>query len=379
MNQKEINELRRRWKPEKSAVSRIYGCFVNPAKEIVADLDESLGRMPEEEAELYMALLKKTLSGTQGKNLIDVIFSTQQVMDSDEHRMLTALRTSELKDGEVRRAFYQKVIDCLDMGESSYLILLAHDTYDTAEEVFPYFLCAVCPIKLGKPELGYFPGDNEFHCTVSQSVAPPELGFLFPAFDDRAANIYNALFYARKPDELHQEFIDGIFHTEPPMSAAEQKELFEAALSESLGDACSVEVVQAVHERLADRIVRHKESKDPEPLALTANDMGGILLDCGVAQEQIDEFRQKCGEQFGEGAVLSPANLIDAGRFQVKTAQATVSVTPENSYVVETRIIDGRKYILIPAGEDVEVNGLAVRFSGETDAQETQEEAGPPV
>ena len=59
-------------------------------------------RMPEEEAELYMALLKKTLSGTQGKNLIDVIFSTQQVMDSDEHRMLTALRTSELKDGEVR-------------------------------------------------------------------------------------------------------------------------------------------------------------------------------------------------------------------------------------------------------------------------------------
>ena len=178
MNQKEINELRRRWKPEKNGVSRIYGCFVNPAKEIVADLDESLGRMPEEEAELYMALLKKTLSGTQGKNLIDVIFSTQQVMDSDEHRMLTALRTSELKDGEVRRAFYQKVIDCLDMGESSYLILLAHDTYDTAEEVFPYFLCAVCPIKLGKPELGYFSGDNEFHCTVSQSVAPPELGFL---------------------------------------------------------------------------------------------------------------------------------------------------------------------------------------------------------
>ena len=64
MNQKEINELRRRWKPEKNGVSRIYGCFVNPAKEIVADLDESLGRMPEEEAELYMALLKKTATNT---------------------------------------------------------------------------------------------------------------------------------------------------------------------------------------------------------------------------------------------------------------------------------------------------------------------------
>ena len=134
-------------------------------------------------------------------------------------------------------------------------------------------------------------------------------------------------------------------------------------------------MARAAAERLADRIVRHKESKDPEPLALTANDMGGILLDCGVAQEQIDEFRQKCGEQFGEGAVLSPANLIDAGRFQVKTAQATVSVTPENSYVVETRIIDGRKYILIPAGEGVEVNGLPVEIREEeaADSPPTEE------
>ena len=43
MNQKELSELRRRWRLDKNAVSRIYGCFVNSAKEIVADLNESLG------------------------------------------------------------------------------------------------------------------------------------------------------------------------------------------------------------------------------------------------------------------------------------------------------------------------------------------------
>ena len=84
MNQKEVSELRRRWRPEKSAVSRIYGCYVNSNKEIVSDLDESLGTMPEEEAEKYLGLLKKSLSGTLGKNLIDIVFSTQQVMDSEE-------------------------------------------------------------------------------------------------------------------------------------------------------------------------------------------------------------------------------------------------------------------------------------------------------
>ena len=377
MNLKEVSELRRRWRPEKNAVSRIYGCLVNANKEIVADLDESLGIMSQEETEKYLGFLKKALSGTLGKNLIDIIFSTQQVMDSEEHRLLMELRSSQLKDGPVRQAFYQKVIESLDMG-GSYLLLLAHDTYDVphqdrdgeeredaSEEVFSYVLCCVCPLKLGKPELNYYPGDNEFHCAVSQTVAPPELGFLFPAFDDRTANIYNALFYSRKPDELHQEFIDAVFHTEPPMSAAEQKETFQSVLSETLEDAFNVEVAQAVHEQLTDRITQHRESKNPEPLALTAREVGIILQDCGVVQERVDSFQARCDEQFGAGAALSPANLIDAGRFELKTAQAKVSVTPENSYLVETRVIDGKKYILVPAEEAVEVNGLAVRFAAE--------------
>ena len=133
MNLKEVSELRRRWRPEKNAVSRIYGCLVNANKEIVADLDESLGIMSQEETEKYLGFLKKALSGTLGKNLIDIIFSTQQVMDSEEHRLLMELRSSQLKDGPVRQAFYQKVIESLDMG-GSYLLLLAHDTYDVPHQ-----------------------------------------------------------------------------------------------------------------------------------------------------------------------------------------------------------------------------------------------------
>ena len=130
MNLKELNELRRRWRPEKNAVSRIYGCFVNSNREIISDLDEPLGQMPQEETEKYLALLKKTMSGTLGKNLIDIVFSTQQVADSEEHRLLTTLRASGLKDSQARQVFYHKVIENLDMGESRYLILLAHDAYD---------------------------------------------------------------------------------------------------------------------------------------------------------------------------------------------------------------------------------------------------------
>lgn len=373
MNQKELSELRRRFRPEKSAISHIYGCYVNGSREIISYLDEPMGMMPQEEAEKYLGLLKKALSGTLGRNLVDIVFSTQQVMDSDEHRFLMGLRDSQLKDGALRQSFYDKVIASLDMDGSNYLILLAHDAYDVpykgrdgelqddaSDTVFSYIICCVCPVKDGKLELGFFSGENEFHsCAANQIVAPPELGFLFPAFDDRAANIYNALLYSKKADQLHQEFINAVFRTEPPLSAAEQREAFEGALTGALEDACSIEVVQAVHERLRDQIVQHKETKDPEPLALTAGDIGNILRDCSVPEERVSAFLERCGERLGANVVLNPVNLIESGKFEVETADAKLSLDPEHSYLLEMRVIDGRQYLLFPA-DNVTVNGLPV-------------------
>jgi len=382
MNKKEIGELSRRWKPEKGAVTRVYGCFVTgSSKQIVADLDEGLGLMPQEESELYLGFLKKTLSGSLGRNLIDIVFSTKQVADSDEHRLLMDLKNSSLQDGDARRTFYQKVIDCLDMDGESYLILMAADAYDVSHRgrdgedqpdasdgVFRYFLCAVCPVKENKVRLGYYPGDNEFHCADGKQVCPPELGFLFPAFDDRAANIYNALFYTRKPDMIHQEFIDGVFRTEPPLSAAEQRANFQSALIESQGDDCSLDVVQGVHAQLSERIAQHKEVRSPEPLALTAEEVGKMLRECGVTEERALAFEDQCAEALGEGASLQPANIIDPGRFEIKTDAARIVVEPSCASLVETRVIDGKKYILIPAGDTLDVNSIPVNLDQPAEA-----------
>ena len=374
MTLKELGELKRRLRPDKNAISHIYGCYVNSKREVISYLDGPLGAMPQEETEKYLSLLKKGLSGGLGRNLIDIVFSTAQVADSEEHRLLTALRDSELKDAGARERFYRLVMEALDLEDSNYLILLACDKYDVprrdkegelraeeGDEVFRYILCCVCPVKDGKPELSFFSGDNEFHSSIAnQIVSPPELGFLFPAFDDRRANLYNALFYTRKPDQIHHEFIDAVFHTDPPLSAAEQKERFRTAISEGLADELRMEVAQILHERLREKITEHKERKDPEPLVVTAREVADILRDSGVADEWIADFQARWTEQFGEGAVLDPENIIDSKRFEVRTADAAVTLEPERSYLLETRVIDGRRYLLLPADEQVEVNGMAV-------------------
>ena len=221
MNQKELNEIRRRFKLDKNSISRIYGCYVNSSREIIAYIDESMGLMSQEEQEMYLGLLKKALSGGLGRNLINIEFSTAQVAGSDEHRLLQAVRQSSAQDKDAREALYRRIIDAMDMGETNYLILLAADTYDVpykgrddetfsdgSDTVFQYFLCSICPVKAPTLELKYNNENSGFHSASTGHIAlPPELGFLFPAFDDRAANIYNALFYSKNAAEIHQEVI----------------------------------------------------------------------------------------------------------------------------------------------------------------------------
>lgn len=379
MNQKEIAELRRCLKPQRRAISKVYGCFVNAQRETIAgmeDMELSLGMLAEDTAEKYISLLGKVLTGKQDKNLIDISFSSQQVMDNGEHRLLSALKDSRLQNREVRLEFYQKIVETLEMGEYKYLILLAYNAYDVPhkgkdgetdadnfDETFSFIICAICPLKEGKIELGYFPIDGEFRCASGETVSSPDIGFVFPAFDDRRTNIYNALYYSKKPDELHQEFIDTVFHVEPPISAPQQKEIFQTSLCEAMEGKCSIEIVQAVHDEMSAKIAEHKESKDPEPLTVSIKEISGILQDCGVSDEATAVFAEKCEEQMGEAGAnveLNPEVIIDTGRFEIKKSTATVLVNPEFSSLIETRKIDGKKYILVPAEDGMLVNGVPV-------------------
>ena len=375
MNQRELNELRRRFKPDRTAISKVDGCYVSSSRQIISYVDAPLGLLSQEEQEMYLNLLKKSLSGALGRNLIDIEFSTRQVADSDEHRLLQTLRQTELQDANARESLYRRIIDAIDMGESSYLILLAADTYDVphrsrddqevpdgSDTVFRYFVCAICPVKDPTLALQYSDQDKEFRGSSTGHIAlPPVLGFLFPAFDDRSANIYNALFYSKDTAQLHQEVIDAVFCIQnAPMSPQEQQNVFTSALTETLEKDCSYDVVQAVHEQLRGRIQEHKDSRDPEPLTLSVREVGDVLTGSGVPEEKVEAFQDQCRRQYGQDAALNPRNIIEAGKFQITTPEVKITVPPEYSYMVETRIIDGRRFILIPADDGVEVNGIPV-------------------
>lgn len=375
MNEKEIGEIRRHVRRDRSNMTAIYGCYVNAQKEIISSFRQSVGLMPENEAEKYFGVLKRTLSGTIGKNLIDISFRTAQVADSAEHKFLMDLRKTALQDDELRMQLFQKIIDSVSMKEN-YVILVGCDSYDVpfkskdgqmqadaSGEVYTYLLCAVCPVKQSKPGLRYVSEEKEFHDSgLAQVVCAPEIGFLFPAFDSRSTNIYNALLYTHSAKASNDAIAQALFNTEIPKPAAEQKKTFEALLTTALGEECRLDVVQTVHDHLCQCIDLHKESKVSDPLLISKEQVTSALKSCGVSEKHVAKFNVDYDEAFGFEAQLHPKNIINNKRFEINTPAVSIKVDPTRSDLIETRIIGGVKYIMICADENVEVNGVNICF-----------------
>ena len=377
MNRKEIAEIRRRFNVDKNGIGRVRGCYVNERHEIVATFNRSMMEFPQEEQEKYLAIFKRTLAGIPGRNLIDVQFQTGQVMEGEAHGLLMSLNNTELKVDEGVEKLCDRIIEGLDL-EGNYLILMMHDAYDVpfrhvdehkvdvvSEEVFNYLVVSVCPVKQTKSALSYFAEDNAFH-TLDPDwvVAAPELGFMFPTFDDRATNIYSALYFTRDAANIHAEFIDAVFNADAPMPAEEQKETFQAILEDTLEDDLSFSVMETLHENLRERLEEHDKDKTAEPLEISRKEVTRLLEDCGVPEQKVQAFEQRYDEQFGQAVSLPARNVVEPKRFEVRTPDVTVNVNPQRSDLVETRVIDGVKYILIRAEEGVEVNGVNIVIGG---------------
>ncbi len=375
MNEKETAELRRRLAPEKHNITTLCGRYINAQRETVCEFTRSFGLLPEEESEKYLSIFHRTLSGANGKNLIDIGFSMGQVESGEEHALLMKLRHTQLTDAETVKAFMDKAASAVTL-EGSNLILLAVDTYDVpkrrrdeggsadeeSDSMFTYLICAVCPVKEARSTLSYDASKKEFHADSCRwNVGAPEMGFLFPAFDERKTNIYNALYYVRSLADSREAFTDAIFKVEPPMPADEQKQVFETMLGDTLGAECSYDVVSALHDEIVRRMDDHKASGDPEPLVLTGRDVKTVLSDCGVSEEGQAAFEKRFEEEY-EGAELPPRNLIEPKQLEVRTPDVVIKVNPDRTDLVETRVIDGVKYVLVRADENVTLNGVSIRI-----------------
>lgn len=373
MTERELRELKRRFRPERANISRIVGCFVNENGQILYKINQPLGLGESTTSEMLLGVMKKALSGSLGSNLTEIDFSTRDVSDGEEHSLIMKLRTSQLSDAEALDKFYSRVIESVKF-DSNYVILLANDVYDVksyrtdGEEgesytQFSYIVCAICPLKDSPEALTFKEADSLFHSSKATSLlSSPELGFTFPLFDDRTSNIYGALYYTRSNSEKYPEFTEKVFGKAAPMPPKAQKATFSSLLSESLGEECDINLVKSIHAQVAEMVEAHKESKNPEPLVITKSVAKEILENCGVEVQAVEKFSESFDEEFGKNAAISPKNIVAFSKYELEMPEVKIKVSPEHRDIVTTQVINGEKYLMIKVTGGVEINGIAVNI-----------------
>lgn len=375
MIEKELREIKKRFRADKNNILSVRGCLVNSNKEIVSSFNQPIATCTNEETEKFLSILKKVLSGSLGTNLLNLEFSNYEVMGGEKHSLLMTMKNSCLKDENALNSFYEKVIQNIDI-EGNFAILLATDKYDIfnyssegqkeedSSEVFTYFICGICPVKPLNSGLCFKEIDNSFRSIDAHlMLGNPEVGFMFPAFDNRTSNIYNTLFYTKDITNIHPEFIETVFGSEIPMAPAEQKENFKDCIKETLENDCDYETLSSVHQQISEIVKEHKESKTDEPLTLSKKALKNILEFCGVENEKTEKFEENFDKQFGKNAEISPNSIVNIKKFELKTPDVSINVNPDRKELISTQIINGVRYIMIKANEGVEVNGIDININ----------------
>ena len=371
MNKKEISEIKKQFTPANCAITRICGCYVDGEKNKKTKLKEAFLSLSEEEAFKYFEIFRKTLSGTIGKNLINMEFPLEQEKEGGAQEFLLRLRESKLQDDALVDEFYDRVIDSYDYGENYYIILIhavydipgkssdGLEMFDASDEIYDHILCSICPVKLSKAGLCYNAETNHIEDRIRDWIVEmPDLGFLFPVFNDRSADIHGILYYSKNAEQLRSTFVDQLFGCEVPLSAGGQRDTFNTLVEETLGEDCAYDTVMNIHEKLNEWVESQKDS--PDPAILTKPEVKRLFEECGVEEEKLEDFDARYEATAGEDASLMAANITNTRRMEIRTPDVVIHVDPDRAELVETRVIDGRRCLVIPMEDNVEINGIRV-------------------
>ena len=374
MNKKEIAEIRKQFCAECCTIHRICTCYVDGEKNIRTKSKEAFLSLPEEEAFKYFDIFRKTLSGTVGKNMLNLEFPQEEEAAGGRMDFLLRLRDSQLSDEYLLEEFYRKVIENY-FCPGNYYIILIHGTYDipgkssdgsemfdASEEVYEYLLGCICPVKLSKAGLAYQPQENRVENRIRDWVVEEPLhGFLFPAFNDRQTDIHSMLYSARKAEELQSDFMENMFGCQAQLSAESQKNAFHTLIADVLGEGAGYADIAEIHEHLEELAAEAQDS--PDPVLLSQEDVRRLFEECGVTEEKMETFDRMYAAAVGTGSLILQ-NVACSRRLRIETPDVKIDVAPDRLDLVEARIIDGKECLVITVNDRIEVDGMNVKTIG---------------
>lgn len=412
---KDILEIKRRFKKDACTITRMCGCYVDSAKNKVMKLDENFLNLDDEKFYKYLEIVKKSISGTIGNNMLDLKFLSEEQGTGGKQQYFLGLRESGLKNQELLEHLYDMIINDYDYA-GNYLILVFHDAYDVitktrddmkldeSEEVFTYLICAICPVNLSKPGLCYNGAENDIS-PIEQDwvVGMPDTAFMYPSFIDRSTDVNTVTYYVRDAKDSRPDFVEAALGCESKRTATEEKSTFEKIVKTAIAPIMekSDEIMMELQEQLSEAAEENREREegmvngDSEEFLLDHDTVHEVLKKIDVPdavvkkiQEQLDdEFKDsaptvdhlydekelaKKNKEKKEQALQEEIATLKSELEEMKEANNTFESPQAGNISISTggstddisiREIEGKKYVLIPIeNESLLVNGIAKEY-----------------
>ncbi len=372
MDKKGIAEVKKCFKKEDCRIDRMVSCFVNEEGEVISRFSDSFYALEDKELFKYCELFKQSLSGKLGRNLYTLAFPLEEENEGGKQQEFYQLLQSELKEEALYDAFFEKVRKDYPI-PGKHLLLLAHGVYDVpkkttdglvledaSENVYSFLLFALCPVSLLKEGLCF---DQQSDSFISRSedfvVQKPEISFLYPAFHDRGSDIHELLYRCKKREDSLDSLPETLFGTPLPMGEKQQKNCFSKLVEEILQEDCTFENVRLLQEELAE--LQNKENEEEREQSLPKNQVKALLEKAGATEEQLLNFSSLYDEELGEkNESLFLENLADS-TLRLDSDNVHLRIKNEVSAILESRIIDGKEYLLLPISDNLECNGISIR------------------
>ncbi len=364
MNKKDILEIKKQFKKDNNIIGKILTCYIDGEKNIKMTQKENFSILQEEDAFKYQEIFKKSLSGSIGKNLLNLeldIYKNKEKTD-----ILYELKESKLDDEDIIEIFLTKLIEAYDYNEN-YLIILINITYDiprktkdnilladASEEVYNAILCSICPIKLDKAYLRYNPNKQVIENKIRDLVVEaPIQAFLYPSFNNRSMDIHQALYFTKNPNDIKSSFINDIFAVNPPLGFKEQRE----SISDSINEFSDIKFdnITKMHMQINERLQNHDDEEGP--LVLDKKDMIDILEKSDIEAEDLELYEKNTDDDL---RVLAN-NIIDTKKLELKNPYIDIKVDSEHMHLLSTKYIDNKKYIMIEVNDNIEINGIKIK------------------
>lgn len=340
MVQKEVLELKRRFKKDRATFPRICGVYVDSNKQKQAAMNKQFLNLDEGVMHKYLEIANKTLSGKVGDALLNVDVHGGSKEQEDMAKLLMGIKDCNLEDDGLLNTFYDRVIDTYDSVEPYYIILF-YDAYDVttktsdnekldeSEIVYEYILCCICPVKLSKPGLSYHEKEDEVDLRERDWVVQmPDAGFLYPSFTDRCPDINECLFYNRKPKEAAHDFMNDLLCCSTDLTSSEKKNIFDQIL-ESVAEKESnmEEKIYHMHEEL-QAIADEKESNDHADDPITSEDIKEAAKEAGFNEANADLMAKRYQSDLSKTNATAE-NLVDKKLLDRNNALKTIESLKE--------------------------------------------------